>query len=701
MTIAANVTTDKLRTVMELAGVAQYQAAMALGSASVTRLGQATQNASVRTVGLAVTQKAASAAAREMALAEGAAAAGGVALSAALGPVLIVVTAIAAVATALGIGLAAAAAAAAKASEAHRKFQKELTDINTQAGYTKESMLEMEQAILRVDSALSHADLAGAVKPFAFAGWGADEALDAGKVAAAAAEAYGVETAAAGDAMLKTMEAFAVAKKDALYVMDLIAKAAAGGTMEVSDLSKFIPRVASSAAGAGVSIEDTFASLEAISFYAGTAEEGTSLLKSMYESLAMAGYETQLSSEGLLSVLQDLWKQTGGNRAELQKLVGSQEAVNAISKLATDDFARLKKSVEDMAGASGTTAAGLAERRGSMENALQRTTKALQDMLVSAGKVVNKFAGPWVQAIAAAARAIADFFRDLIEKSESASESVGTTTGEIKENAKKVVDFMVGVGVGLLELSKGVAGLTAIWLADKLAVAGLIVVYRELAVAYNVLRDMFRGERESEATKKARTALAGAKALAGDIYGLMAKAYRWIVYGADEAGDKLRTAAETIKGSIDKADMSLGGSGKTSGAGDEGGGGGGRNPNPWGRKELAETVLSIERAIYQIQMAQLEAYSRVGDKLKTTYQTIQQIIGGRLDQGVQDAISRLGTMGVASNQLIRTASRRGDNEIVLKLNWSGDTPEAARKAAVEWLLPTLQRAAGAGGAVAH
>jgi len=119
------------------------------------------------------------------------------------------------------------------------------------------------------------------------------------------------------------------------------------------------------------------------------------------------------------------------------------------------------------------------------------------------------------------------------------------------------------------------------------------------------------------------------------------------------------------------------------------------------RKKLAETVLEIERAIYQVQMSQLEAYSRVSDKLKTTYQTIQQIIGGRLDQGVQDAISRLGSMGVASNQLIRTASRRGDNEIVLKLNWSGDTPEAARKAAVDWLLPTLQRAAGAGGAVAH
>jgi hypothetical protein len=231
------------------------------------------------------------------------------------------------------------------------------------------------------------------------------------------------------------------------------------------------------------------------------------------------------------------------------------------------------------------------------------------------------------------------------------------------------------------------------------------VGYYQIIEAYRYLRwSLSPTEEHLEQWRKARavadgarTSLDAAKRSFGKTGEMQAELTKW--YGQIDA-TRDAILAMIAAGDTATAPPGAGGGGKPSGAGDKSGGGG-RSPGTWNEKDLAETVLMIQREIHARQLMQLETYMRISDKLKTTYQTIQQIIGGRLDQGVQDAISRLGSMGVASNQLIRTASRRGDNEIVLKLNGSGDTPEAARKAAVDWLLPTLQRAAGAGGAVAH
>lgn len=666
------VTKDELQTIMSVAGATRYQAEMAKASMATHKLGDAQDATSRR--GASLGQRLG-------------------AFRQAANPYIVAIMAAVA-------ATAAVAAAMKKASDAAREFGVSMADLDTQASFSRKEMADLESAILGTDTALTHAQLVDAIKPFAYAGWEAADAMKAWEVNARAAEAYSMDAAASGDALLKTMVAFDEPASRAAYVMDILAAAAAGGTMEFGELARYVPRVASAARGAGASLEEMAASLQAISFYAGSAEEAAGGLNVLYRSLAQTGYDSAVKQKGLLSVLRGIYAQTGGNRAKLQELLGSAEAVDAIVKLSTGDFAMLSKAMNDMAGASGTVADALGKRRDSLDNTLKRLQKSIQDVLIMGGKLVNQVARGWVDAFVQAARAVGQFMREWQERMRAAASETEITAETTRERARDIVIVFAGIAKGAVMVARMLVAQSSIWAALNVVIQEVRVSYYQIVEAYRYLRWAWQPTREhrdqwldaAAVADRARTSLAAAKRTFAGTGELQADLIRY--YGQIDA---TRDAILAMIDAGSAATAPPGASGKDT---DEGGGGG-RNPKPWGRKELAETVLSIERAIYQIQMAQLEAYSRVGDKLKTTYQTIQQIIGGRLDQGVQDAISRLGSMGVASNQLVRTASRRGDNEIVLKLNWSGDTPEAARKAAVDWLLPTLQRAAGAGGAVAH
>jgi TP901 family phage tail tape measure protein len=669
-------TKDELQTIMSVVGATLYQAEMAKAAAATHKLGDAQESASRK--GQTLEQR------------------WGALKKAAHPYVVAIMMAVAAT--------AAVAAALKKASDAAREFERNMADLDTQAGFSRAEMAGLEDAILGTDTALTQAELADAIKPFAFAGWAAADAMKAWEVNARAAEAYAMDAAASGDALLKTMVAFDEPVSRAAYVMDILAAAAAGGTMEFGELARYVPRVSSAARGAGASLEEMAASLQAISFYAGSAEEAAGGLNIMYRSLAQNGYNSRIEQEGLLSVLRDIYAQTGGNRAKLQEMLGSAEAVDAIVKLSTGDFAMLSKALNDMAGASGTVADALGKRRDSLDNTLKRLQKSIADVIVMGGKLVNQVVRGWVDAFVQAARAVGQFMREWQERMRAAAGETEITAETIRERAHDIVIVFAEIAKGAILLGRVLVAQASVWMGLAVVVQEVRVGYYQIIEAYRYLRwSLSPTDEHLEQWRKARavadgarTSLDAAKRSFGKTGDMQADLTKW--YGQIDA-TRDAILAMIAAGDTATAPPGAGGTG-----GDDGGGtreGSARNPNAWGRKELAETVLSIERAIYQVQMSQLEAYSRVSDKLKTTYQTIQQIIGGRLDQGAQDAISRLGSMGVASNQLIRTASRRGDNEIVLKLNWSGDTPEAARKAAVDWLLPTLQRAAGAGGAVAH
>ena len=196
-------------------GTIHYQAEMAKASAATHRLGDAQESASRK--GASLGQRWGQ-------------------LRAAAHPYIVAIMAVVA-------ATAAVAAALKKASDAAREFERNMTDLDTQAGFSRAEMAGLEDAILGTDTALTQAELVEAIKPFAYAGWAAADAMKAWEVNARAAEAYAMDAAASGDALLKTMVAFGEPASRAAYVMDILAAAAAGGTMEFGELARYVPRV--------------------------------------------------------------------------------------------------------------------------------------------------------------------------------------------------------------------------------------------------------------------------------------------------------------------------------------------------------------------------------------------------------------------------------------------------------------------------
>jgi len=592
--------TDTLRTVMMAAGAAQYQAAM-LGSASATgkldvasklsgattlMLARSQETAAVATLqktmadrvaavsaarlivlrnelfsatlaaavaegtasqsatGLAAAEAAAALGAHELALAEAEAAAAGTALQASLAPVLLVLVAMAVSTAAMVAGLLAAAKAAKDLSAENIKFEKLLVDMATQSSFTSAEMQRLRDHILSVDSALSHAELVGAITPFAFAAWEAEDAFVAMVATAKAAEAYQVAAAEAGSALLKTLVAFNIEAKYSAYVMDVIAAAAAGGTMEFKELAQYIPRVASQAGAAGLKLEEMGAALQAISFYSGNAREATGLLVSLFRSLAMEGYDAEIAERGLVNVLRDLYDETGGNRAALMELLGTAEAVDAVVKFATNDFHELEKAMLAQAEAAGTVADATAKREDSLENALGKAAKAIEDVKVKGGALVNQMGGPWIRGFAMAARAVADFAGEISIEMTGAAEDTEDSQERIRAAAIQLVDAFGEIVNMTLEVSKGLALLAA---NNALAAANvqlLVVAYRELALYW---AQQTGTTREIEAAKAALQMAKDARALS--LKG-MVWSWKWAWSGADEAKAKIAAAIAAIKAKL-------------------------------------------------------------------------------------------------------------------------------------------------------
>jgi TP901 family phage tail tape measure protein len=321
------------------------------------------------------------------------------------------------------------------------KFQTELADVQTQAQYTNQEMDKISDIILRTDTALSESQMLDAIKSFAFAGWDAAGALEGMRISAMAAGAYMADAGTTASALMKTLTAFNKPASEAAYTMDVLAKAAAVGEVELEDMAHFLPRVSVTAGAAGVSLEEMAASVAAVSHYSGDARLATSSLQAMYRDLAVAGYGAQLSSEGLVATLRSIVIEAGGSRKKLTELVGSAEAVDAIIALSTGDFKSLTKAIEQMGEAAGTVAEAAAVRATTLQNSLGRVRKELTSTAIAVGS-------------------------EYIPALESIVKSIAGGGGDIEANAAKIriaLDMALGAGlVGLLAQSGvAVTGLAA------------------------------------------------------------------------------------------------------------------------------------------------------------------------------------------------------------------------------------------------
>ena len=205
------------------------------------------------------------------------------------------------------------------------------------------------------------------------------------------------------EVLTKTLNAYGMKGTQAAAVTDSISKAVELGQVEWSDYTSQLGRVASTAAVAGVGLDEVNSFIAAATKNGATAEvaftglSGTlnTLLQPTEESVKAAkalGIEwnlTGVKTKGFSGLMAELAKAMKENPALATQMLGSQEAVRGAFAAAAKGGMDYKASLEAMGAASGKTDQDFQKMKGSLANQLT----ALSTAFANVGEAVIKAFG--------------------------------------------------------------------------------------------------------------------------------------------------------------------------------------------------------------------------------------------------------------------------------------------------------------------
>jgi TP901 family phage tail tape measure protein len=199
---------------------------------------------------------------------------------------------------------------------------------------------------------------------------GASSAADAAaklKAALVLAQGGSVDTAVAVDGLTSIMNAYGVSTDRAAEVADKIRQTVDDGKISFEEYSTQIGKAAAVAAGAGVSLDELNAAVAAVTAGGIKAESAISGVRQLIvnivkptedakktaEALGVQMGATALQSKGLLGVLEEIRKKTGGNAEAIGKLITDVDGLTAAQALMRNEGEDVAKMLEKQANAYG------------------------------------------------------------------------------------------------------------------------------------------------------------------------------------------------------------------------------------------------------------------------------------------------------------------------------------------------------------
>ncbi len=172
------------------------------------------------------------------------------------------------------------------------------------------------------------------------------------------------------DLLTSALNAYGADASEAAHYSDVMFATVQKGKTTIPELAANIGKVASTAAMAGIPIEEVGAALATMTAKGLRTEIATTSLaatiavlmkptKELSAALSSAGYssgEALLKAEGLTGAMQFLSEATGGSASELSVLLGSIESVRGVSAMTSDGVVGLASNLEYM-----ETSAGVAD----------------------------------------------------------------------------------------------------------------------------------------------------------------------------------------------------------------------------------------------------------------------------------------------------------------------------------------------------
>jgi TP901 family phage tail tape measure protein len=218
-------------------------------------------------------------------------------------------------------------------------------------------------------------------------------------IAAQASIAGVTDVNTAVDGITTAINAYGLSAEDAQRVSDSMFAAVQGGKTTFGELSDALFNVAPAAAAAGVSMEEVNAGIATLTASGVPTSVATTQLRAaltglqrpsedldkIFQKLGYESAQVAIESKGLGFALDAVKTASNGNNGELQKLLGSTEAVSAANIIAGTGAEKFATELDRQANAAGATQKAFDVMQKSTAQQFQKTTTMLQNIAIALG----------------------------------------------------------------------------------------------------------------------------------------------------------------------------------------------------------------------------------------------------------------------------------------------------------------------------
>jgi phage tail tape measure protein, TP901 family len=290
-------------------------------------------------------------------------------------------------------------------------------------------------------------------------GDGGQETVDIFGTMAKSAKAGGAEVSDSVSLISAGMKGYnQINGATAQKISDLAFQTAKLGVTTFPEMAKSMQPLFPLANSLNISYEELFGSMATLTGVTGNTAEVSTQLKSIFSSLMKPttdmqsliekyGYsnaQAMLEGEGFSGVLQILQDETGGQADKLGTLLGSTEAITAMTALTGSQFDTFKDKLGAMSDATGATSTAY-DKLNTNGDTVRKTINLAKNTLTELGQTLLAMVAPIIQTVSEKVKALADWFRNLDD---------GT-----KETIVKVLAVVAAIGPVVMVIGKLISGI--------------------------------------------------------------------------------------------------------------------------------------------------------------------------------------------------------------------------------------------------
>ena len=321
----------------------------------------------------------------------------------------------------------------------------------------------------------SKAELAAASYQAASAGF-SDTAGNVNILRAATKAAVGglADTQAVTEVLVKTLNSYGMSGSQAIQVTDSISKAVELGNQEWSDYTSQLGRVASMAALAGVSLDETNAFIASATKNGATAEVAFTGLSAVLTQLLQPTKESQeaaaklgvqwnlmgLQTKGLGGLMEELAVAIDKDKEAAARMVGPTEAMRGAFAAASKNGSDFKNILEQIGNASGKTDADFQTMKVSLENALKALDTSFKNLSEALGKAFGRAVVSTIEDVTDTVNAFADAINAVPQPVAAAIAEIVKIVAQMIL-LQKAIQGIIALRAGFVAAMTGMAATTA------------------------------------------------------------------------------------------------------------------------------------------------------------------------------------------------------------------------------------------------